>query len=373
MQKRILVMPTSFNVFGAETNMLTLIKAIHASPDYQLHVVISGWNNGQFEQELKRAGIQDYSVLKLGWVYVSKPLWTLDTLVHLPGAYRRFLKLYRQFQPDIVFTNSYRFLFWLYPFLQSRIILRVQDQLSADRQARRLLPLLDRKISRYYVVSDFIRRDLLQIGIHQEKISVIHNGIRLPHLTQRSGEVPDKKIMHIGIVGQVIPLKGHHVLIEALGKLGCMHDSILLEIWGSGDAQYMQQLKTRIRELQLEDRVVWKGYEHNKHTIYRDMDLLIAPTTYPNEAFGLVVIEALAYGIPVIASNAGGFPEVIEHGKDGFLFSTDNAEELAGYIQQLYQQPDLRRAMGIAGRKKAEHYFTKERMVNQFFELLNEG
>ncbi|SFV31367.1 glycosyltransferase family 4 protein [Thermoflavifilum thermophilum] len=368
--KRVLVIPTSFNVFGAETNMLTLIKALHASDDFQMHIIISGWSNGQFEKELKTAGIFCYSKIKLGWFYITKPTWTLDSLVHLPGAYTQFLKIYRTFKPDVIFTNIYRYLFLLYPFIKCKILYRVQDQLSADWKARWILPRIDRKISRYYVVSDFIRRDLMSIGIDGKKVSVIYNGIDVSENNPHPRNTEKKEIMRLGIVGQIIPRKGHHVLIAALGKLKAAGYATLLEIWGTGDDDYMQQLKKQIQELQLEDAVIWKGYERDRNKIYQSIDVLIAPTTYPQEPFGLIVVEALARGIPVIASNGGGFPEIIEQGKNGFLFDTGNAEELAQCIEQIYLHPDLRKKMGEEGRKKVEQCFTKQKMIHEFFKLL---
>jgi len=371
MSRRILIMPTSYNVFGAETNMLTLIKALHASSHYQIHVLISGWNNGQFESELKKAGICNYSVFKLGWFYISKPLWTVDGLVHLPAAYMHFLRLYHTFKPDIIFTNTYRYLFQLFPFFTCPVVLRIQDQLSVDRQARWILLRIDRKIHYYCVVSDFIRMDLISLGINPDKVKLIHNGMEAAAKWQKTNCLK-QDILRIGMVGQIIPLKGHHVLIQALEKLADKSHPFILEIWGTGDETYIRKIKSQIQDLKLEEYIIWKGYESDRNRIYQDMDLLVAPTTFPQEAFGLVVVEAMAYGIPVIASNGGGFPEIIDHGKNGFLFAPGDADELAQYIAIMLQQPDLRRKMGEAARKKVEQQFTKEKMLHAFFDLLNE-
>ncbi|ABC78153.1 lipopolysaccharide 1,2-N-acetylglucosaminetransferase [Syntrophus aciditrophicus SB] len=101
--------------------------------------------------------------------------------------------------------------------------------------------------------------------------------------------------------------------------------------------------------------------------LYRQYDLFLFPSV--REGFGLVIAEAMACGLPVVATNASAIPELVIHGKGGFLCEIGNATDFAEKINLLAEAPDLRREMGEFNRARVEKYFTQERMIREYSEL----
>lgn len=99
--------------------------------------------------------------------------------------------------------------------------------------------------------------------------------------------------------------------------------------------------------------------------LYRDVDIVVAPSIWP-EPFGLVVMEAMASGLPVIASKIGGMKYTVKHGKTGYLYSPGNIEELKSRLKQLIEDAELRREMGQAGRKRIEVHFDWNTVISNY-------
>jgi glycosyltransferase involved in cell wall biosynthesis len=104
---------------------------------------------------------------------------------------------------------------------------------------------------------------------------------------------------------------------------------------------------------------------------YRRADIFIAPSVW-NEPFGMVIVEAMASGLPVIATRGGGIPEIVRDGETGLLTERGNAAELAEAINYLLKHDEVRRAMGRAGRKRAVEMFGWDKISEPLFEVYQE-
>ncbi|HMN24829.1 MAG TPA: glycosyltransferase family 4 protein [Ignavibacteriaceae bacterium] len=366
-KKKILIITTSTSVFGAETNMLNIIKNLYTSSKYVLHLVISGWSDGLFENKLIEFGIKDYTKIKLGWIYKSKILWTLDSFFNYIPAYIKYLRLQKSFKPDIIFINSYRHLFLLYPFIKTPVILRVQDQLSPDKQGKYILKKTSLKVLKYYVVSNFIKNDLLKLGIEENKIEVIYNGLEIPSPINQN-KFSSQKI-RIGIVGQVNPRKGHHILIKALNILKKDGYNFSLKIFGTGSEEYIKELKQTITEYKLDEDVEWKGYFSDKDKIYGEIDLSACPAILP-ESFGLTAIEPAIYKIPVITSDIGAFPEIIKEGINGFMFKNEDYLDLYKRLKYFFDNKSELVRIGNTGYEYVNTNFNLEKMIDKIKEMI---
>jgi glycosyltransferase involved in cell wall biosynthesis len=213
--KKLLVIAGGGYIYGAEKVTLDVIKGL-SEEGYEVEAIISGWNDGQFAKALDEFKVKYYG-LKLGWYYLSKILWSLDSLVHYPGAVIKFLSIRKNFKDWPVYTISFRQVILLWPFFKKNIFYHVHDANAVSKQARFFLKIINRKVSRFIAVSDFIKQDLIACGISPDKIEVIHNGVEiLPELKKNPSNA---KVLVIGIVGQVIERKGHIVLLQALNLL----------------------------------------------------------------------------------------------------------------------------------------------------------
>lgn len=172
----------------------------------------------------------------------------------------------------------------------------------------------------------------------------------------------------ICIVGRVTEGKGQVDAIRAMGKLtrdGT--DATLLLVGPAGD--YASHLSELARQLGVEDRVKFTGPVDNPLPIMSSCD--VSAVCSRSEAFGRVTVEAMKLGRPVVGTRAGGTPELIEDGFNGFLYTPGNHDELASKLEVLLRNPELRNSMGAAGRSWALQRFTREKFRKDLVRLLS--
>lgn len=366
-EKKLLVIAGGNYIFGAEKVTLDVIEGL-VEDGYEVKAIISGWGNGQFARSLDSKGVGFYK-LKLGWYYISKLLWSLDSFIHYPGAILRFIRIRKNFKDWPVYIISFRQVILLWPFFKKNIVYHVHDANSISKQSVFFFKLIDKKVVRYIAVSDFVKQDLVKCGIAAEKIEVIHNGIDLNGKAQQKKSSGEE--LTIGIVGQIIKRKGHVALIEAINILCQKGLKIRLIIAGSGDAVFVEELNTMIKDLTLTDNILWRGFKESAKDIYEGIDIVVAPTTLP-EPFGLITIEANIFGLPVIASNAGGFMETVKDGFNGFLIDPLKPTEIAEKIEYFYFNRSQLELMGENGRVLVKKSFNRKLMIAKIVTLLRD-
>ncbi len=169
----------------------------------------------------------------------------------------------------------------------------------------------------------------------------------------------DKNKFKIGLFGRIEHGKGQHVLVEAMKLLhaqGCEFATGL--IGHVMDEDYYAKLKQNIHEAGLEQRVHYFGFVDNPTHLMNCFDVIVM-TTYA-ETFGLVVIEAMQAGVVVVATNAGGVPEIITNDSDGLLYESGNYQELALALANLYHDPKRREILAKAGQATAQNRFSEQ-------------
>ncbi len=365
--KKLLVIAGGNYIYGAEKVTLDVIEGL-SREGYEVQAIISGWGDGQFAKALDDLRIKFYK-LKLGWYYTSKILWSLDSLVHYPGAIIRFLRIRKNFKDWPVYIISFRQVILLWPFFKKNIVYHVHDVNSNSRQSRFFFKIIDRKVLKYIAVSEFIKNDLKQCGIAPDKIEVIHNGVEVE---SNLLSLPIKTdYFTIGIIGQLIPRKGHIDVIEAMKILSERGiNSVILKIVGEGDKEYKRSLTELAAKYKLNNQIKFLGFQKTQDEIYGGVDIVIAPTRN-DEPFALVPLEANAMGKLAIVTNKGGFLEMIKDGYNGFIVAGSNPAELAEKIALLINNRPLQLAMGENGRSHVEQYFTKEIMNKKVKNLID--
>jgi glycosyltransferase involved in cell wall biosynthesis len=173
----------------------------------------------------------------------------------------------------------------------------------------------------------------------------------------------------IGLVGRLQRWKGAHVLVEAMPQVLATHpDTHCVLVGGQHalEADYSEFLRERIATLGLEKRVRLVGLQGNVPLWMQAMDVVVHASD--REPFGIVVIEAMALGKPVIAGSEGGPREIIEDGVNGVLFPYGDAGALATALLRYLDDPDFARQMAEAARRRTQD-FTAERYVERFVEV----
>jgi glycosyltransferase involved in cell wall biosynthesis len=193
----------------------------------------------------------------------------------------------------------------------------------------------------------------------QDKCVVIPFGIEAKRFEVGNSPARAKPILLT--VGRLVGYKGHHWLIEAMKSVNAT-----LRIVGSGplEAELRQQAKG------LDIEFLGNVADENLPALYRDCDLFVLPSITPNEAFGVVQLEAMAAGKPVICCDLkSGVPWVNQHGVTGLVVPPRDADALAAAIRKLLEDRELARWMGEAGRARVAAEFTEERMIDSYYGL----
>ncbi|MBU43870.1 MAG: hypothetical protein CMN76_11670 [Spirochaetaceae bacterium] len=167
-------------------------------------------------------------------------------------------------------------------------------------------------------------------------------------------------------------IKGHDTLIRAFSGLRRQYPQVRLIMCGDGSELDRRRIEALISENGVEDYAELWPFVEDKESLIREAVALVLPSR-AQESFGLVLVEAMALGVPIIASSAGGIPEVFQSGVQGFLFEPGDSESLSIHMQALLADKGLRRKMAQEGKKLYKQEYTASRMANRYAELLREG
>ena len=180
----------------------------------------------------------------------------------------------------------------------------------------------------------------------------------------------------VGMIGRIIPWKGQDVFVEAFARLHKTYPQAMAVIIGEPDTfegeRYQAVIRKRVQELGLEDHILWLGHRHDIPEIISALDVLAHCSVTP-EPFGRVIIEGMAAGTPVIASNGGGAAEIVSDGVNGLLTEPGDAEALAAAMIKLLTDATLRERLRRNGRKTVQQRYTMEAhvaAVTSFYEQL---
>jgi glycosyltransferase involved in cell wall biosynthesis len=207
-------------------------------------------------------------------------------------------------------------------------------------------------------------------GIRESRTSVIYNGISLPwnglpskdRKAQRASEGVSSQDVVIIEVASLTANKGQHILLNACQKVYQKTRAIKLIIVGEGLLKSTLQEETK--KLDIESAVIFTGQRKDVYELLAISDIFVLPSMI-REGLSIAMIEAMAMGLPVIGSNVGGIPELIEDKVSGFLLPPGDTDKLASAIDALVTEQDLRERMGKQGRRIFEERFTLTRMIKQ--------
>jgi glycosyltransferase involved in cell wall biosynthesis len=209
--------------------------------------------------------------------------------------------------------------------------------------------------------------------VRKSELYYCPNGIPSTTLIQKKLTVKiEPKITTILFLSNLIESKGVFVLLEA-----CVHlkkkqiPFRCIFVGGEGDIP-ASQFQERVSQLNLREEVEYQGkkYGLEKETAFAEADIFVFPTFYHNECFPLVILEAMQYALPVIATFEGAIPELIVDGINGFLVPQQNVESLVDKLEILITNATLRNEMGLAGKKMYEEKFTLEHFEKRMLDIL---
>ncbi len=388
-QARLLFVSTSTGLGGSEKVLARLARA--ERPSWQEVGVCSLKPTGHFGPILEREGI---TVVSCGAPDGGGLRGGLATL----GAALPLLRAVRRFRPTLIHAFLFRAgLLSRLPVLLRRVP-RLVVSIRQMEVRHPVLHLLDRctagSVDRFTAVSEAARRTIAgRSGIPEERIEVIPNGVDLPgpaagaladwrrarreearrRLESLTGPLPETIV---GCAGRLDPIKGHRLLLEAMATLfppagrpagpgPDPADRLALVLAGGGSER--AALEALASRAPLAGRVRLLGERADLPDLLPAFDLFVLPSRA--EGMSNALLEAMAEGIPAIATRAGGSSEAIEPGVSGILVDPGDRAALAGAIGALAADPDRARALGLAGRERVRSRFSVERMLGAYHRL----
>ncbi len=290
-------------------------------------------------------------------------------------AARRFIRLFRELKPTVVYTNSLVSIASVLAAKWLRIpcIWHVRELFDDVGGEMRIPPLGGKS---------FVRRILRHVPDHvvtisravQEnvvgtsagpKYSIVPNAANREFFLAGDTQAACRERLHlpctgplIGVPGTVRPVKGHLFFLRAAAKLAERFPKCHFAISGDGPDAYRRELESQIQESQLQQHVHFVGTVRDMRDFYGACDVACVPSG--SESFGRVVVEALAAGVPVVASAVGGICEILREGETGLLVPYGDTDGLAHALTRLLDDRVLRDQLAAAGRAKASQEYRED-------------
>lgn len=350
---------SSAGIAGGERYLQDLIKYADKSIK---HLVILPYH-GLFTQVLKDLKYH-YTIVNMERKFSIRSILSLVQYV-------------KKNKVDIVHTHGYRANFYgriacMIAGVKSVCMVGVSlyDYIDTPIFRRHIYMMLERIMSDrtgiFICVSNAMKRDMLRLGIDPQKAVVIQNGVDLERFYPRAAREKLKKELGIGrdgpvvgTVGRMVTEKGQIYLIDALKYL--KGEWKTLKCLFVGEGPMLPRLKKMAFDSGMEDICVFAGIRKDIEQIYPILDVFVLPSL--REPFGLVLLEAMASGVPVIATASGGPLEFIRPDANGALVPAADSKALAWKISHLLSNKDKAKEIAKEGRKTVEDGFNVKRTV----------
>jgi glycosyltransferase involved in cell wall biosynthesis len=263
--------------------------------------------------------------------------------------------------PIIIHTPHGHVFFGYFGFLTTKIFIFLEK--LASRITDKIVTLTSRE-----------RDDHIVFRIADEgKFVVVNSGVELNKFKELSINDRQKFKKKLGIplnyfvvgtVGRLVPVKGTEYLIRAAKHVISEYPNTFFVF--TGDGHLKKELRKKALELGIKNNVMFLGWRGDIAKIISVYDVFVLPSL--NEGMGRALVEAMALGKPIVASDVGGIPDLVKHGKNGFLVLPKNPDDLAKYIQVLLGKEEIRKEMGQIGKEMALD-FSREIMVEKISKL----
>ena len=239
---------------------------------------------------------------------------------------------------------------------------------------RALNNLLNKKTDRIIAISDWIRHFACKVeGVPPEKIRTIYYGLPEMNNSVFGNEFREEmgfgsREVVLGIIARLVKQKGHSYLIKAFANVYEKNRNIRLVI--AGDGELRSSLKEIVQRKKLDSVVHFVGYRKDVREILAAVDIFVHPSLW--EGFGLSILEAMAMGKPIIATDISAIPELVKDRVTGFLVPPKDISSLAGSIESLSSDEGLRQKLGQKAKERCLSMFSVESMIKKTLKLYDE-
>lgn len=308
---------------------------------------------------------------ELGWPVVS---------LHRPSGVRPSLMLslarvFHGVRADVVHTHDVRALIYGAPaaslaFVRRAVHTQHGQNLGITPRQLKLMRFAAKRTDHFVCVSEDAKRVAAEQGVPLDRLRVIHNGVDVrrlqvaakePRVTAGPGP--------LAAVARLSPEKDVATLLRAVSIARKSVAELCLEIAGDGPSRL--DLEREVQQLDIGDRVRFLGRISDPTKLLRRAQIFVLPSL--SEGLSLTLLEAMAIGVPAIATSVGGNPEVIQHGKTGLLVPPSNPTAMAGAICRLWSDESGQRRLAAAAQRRVADHFDVHRMIDEYEHLYSDS
>lgn len=372
------------DLYGSSRMLLNVVSCVQKAGRFNPLVCMPA-GPGPLKDELHNRGIP---VVEMPVMQLTRSMLRSIKLFGLLAAYFRGRQIFKEKTAhlNIVFiqSNTLATLFGaaICRFSKHRHIFHVHEIVEHPRLASRFFKGLLKGWSDHIIFNSIATSNYYTAGSAQvlQKSTTIVNCVPAPKRRSDRKELvairqkwfqDQQSLQIIGLIGRVNRLKGHQTLLRAFARLEERFPNARMVFVGSpppGQDIYLKEVKSTIRELKLDEKVKIMDFHPDVFPLFEAMDIITVPSTEA-ESFGLVAVEAMLAQKPVVASNIGGLPFIIDHGKTGLLCQPSDVHSLANQLKRLLGDPRLREELGHNARIQAETVYSEERLCRDLIDF----
>lgn len=294
-----------------------------------------------------------------------------------PKVIPKLVKLINKIKPDIIHTHLFQARFYtaIASIFSESTILITHKHNNVNLRKHNIFVIFERLGITFYdkvvAISQAVAMSLKRYEfVPSKKIFILHNGIDIDKFNgiKASRRISDKNQVVIGIVCRLEPQKGIIYLLLAVRIVLAKFPNVKLEI--VGDGSLLEYLEEYSKNLGISNSVKFFGKFADVIPFYKRMDVFVLPSLY--EGFGIVLLEAMASGIPIVATNVDGINEVVVDGESGILVPPKNPEAIADAVLKIIENDQLAERLIMRGYERAKSFDIKEHVykLHNFYKKL---
>lgn len=358
--KNVLFVHSSSELYGSDRSLLNIVKNIDKDK-FNVFVILPC--QGPLVEEMRKLENVKIEIYKVA-VLRRKNLSLKGGIQYVKNLIQStvFLKNYiKRNHIDIVDTNTAV----VFPGAMAAKYCRIKSvwhirEIIKSNLENNIISLVMNKYADLIVANSKSTGNALKVN--KKKIRVVYNAV------EKDSFISKKKheTLVVGMAGRINRWKGQKLFVDMAEIVHKRFPKVIFEIAGeayAGEEYLKEELQQYIHDKQLDSNVRVLGQVNNMKEFYEGLDVFVLPSIQP-EPFGLVVVEAMAYEIPIVATNHGGPVEIVTEGEDGYLVEFDTANQMAEKVEYLLSNEKLREQMGKHGAKKQKDKFSVFAMVD---------
>lgn len=366
---KILMVISDTNIGGAGKWILETYRSIDKARFLVKAVIPTG---SKLKELYEEAGL---SVIECGGI---------DDKSFSKSGVKELYRIFRQEKPDIVHshgTMSARIAAKL-PFANVKKVIYTRHSVfepngffttPVGKRVNRVITALTS--DRITAVCEAAKKNLTDTGVNPKKITVVYNGVdalpaptpdQIKQAKEKFGVSENETVFSIS--ARLNPVKGHKYLVEAVHNMKSK-ENVKFFIAGTGSEE--AALKKQVADYGLEDNIIFTGFLDNVSQLLYATDVLLN-CSYGTEACSLAILEANSLGIPCIATDYGGNPELVKDGINGILYPTNDVAALTDALEKIQQNPSLIKAYGTQAKRTYQEGFTVQIMTKNIEKVYEE-